>query len=66
MLSSYELTNLTSKELYEKLQLLVNGELLETIESEAEETWEEDVAERIQDIRTVTDALERRLLGEEL
>lgn len=66
MLSSYELTNLTSKELYEKLQLLVNDELLETIESEAEETWEEDVAEKIQDIRTVTDALERRLLGEEL
>lgn len=66
MLSSYELTNLTSKELYEKLQLLVNDELLETIKSEAEETWEEDVAERIQDIRTVTDALERRLLGEEL
>lgn len=66
MLSSYELTNLTSKELYEKLQLLVNDELLETIKNEAEETWEEDVAERIQDIRTVTDALERRLLGEEL
>lgn len=66
MLSSYELTNLTSKELYEKLQSLVNDELLETIKSEAEETWEEDVAERIQDIRTVTDALERRLLGEEL
>ena len=66
MLSSYELTNLTSKELYEKLQLLVNDELLETIKSEAEETWEEDVAERIQDIRTVTDALERRLLGEEI
>jgi hypothetical protein len=66
MLSSYELTNLTSKELYEKLQLLVNDELLETIKSEAEETWEEDVAEKIQDIRTVTDALERRLLGEEL
>lgn len=66
MLSSYELTNLTSKELYEKLQLLVNDELLETIKSEAEEIWEEDVAERIQDIRTVTDALERRLLGEEL
>ncbi len=66
MLSSYELTNLTSKELYEKLQLLVNDELLETIKSEAEETWEEDVAERIQDIRTVTDALERCLLGEEL
>lgn len=66
MLSSYELTNLTSKELYEKLQSLVNDELLETIESEAEETWEEDVAEKIQDIRTVTDALERRLLGEEL
>jgi hypothetical protein len=65
MLSSYELTNLTSKELYEKLQLLVNDELLETIKSEAEETWEEDVAEKIQDIRTVTDALERRLLGEE-
>lgn len=65
MLSSYELTNLTSKELYEKLQLLVNDELLETIKSEAEETWEEDVAEKIQDIRTVTDALERRL-GEEL
>lgn len=65
MLSSYELTNLTSKELYEKLQSLVNDELLETIKSEAEETWEEDVAERIQDIRTVTDALERRLLGEE-
>lgn len=66
MLSSYELTNLTSKELYEKLQSLVNDELLETIQSEAEETWEEDVAEKIQDIRTVTDALERRLLGEEL
>lgn len=66
MLSSYELTNLTSKELYEKLQLLVNDELLETIKSEAEETWEEDVAEKIQDIRTVTDALERRLLDEEL
>jgi len=66
MLSSYELTNLTSKELYEKLQLLVNDELLETIKSEAEKTWEEDVAEKIQDIRTVTDALERRLLGEEL
>jgi len=66
MLSSYELTNLTSKELYEKLQLLVNDELLETIKSEAEETWEEDVAEKIQDIRTVTDALERRLLGEEI
>nr|DAS03977.1 MAG TPA: hypothetical protein [Caudoviricetes sp.] len=66
MLSSYELTNLTSKELYEKLQSLVNDELLETIKSEAEETWEEDVAEKIQDIRTVADALERRLLGEEL
>lgn len=66
MLSSYELTNLTSKELYEKLQSLVNDELLETIKSEAEETWKEDVAEKIQDIRTVTDALERRLLGEEL
>lgn len=66
MLSSYELTNLTSKELYEKLQSLVNDELLETIKSEAEETWEEDVAEKIQDIRTVTNALERRLLGEEL
>lgn len=66
MLSSYELTNLTSKELYEKLQLLVNDELLETIKNEAEETWEEDVAEKIQDIRTVTDALERRLLGEEI
>lgn len=66
MLSSYELTNLTSKELYEKLQSLVNDELLGTIKSEAEETWEEDVAEKIQDIRTVTDALERRLLGEEL
>lgn len=66
MLSSYELTNLTSKELYEKLQSLVNDELLETIKNEAEETWEEDVAEKIQDIRTVTDALERRLLGEEL
>lgn len=66
MLSSYKLTNLTSKELYEKLQLLVNDELLETIKSEAEETWEEDVAEKIQDIRTVTDALERRLLGEEI
>ncbi|RYC72904.1 hypothetical protein G112A_00422 [Candidatus Nanosynsacchari sp. TM7_G1_3_12Alb] len=66
MLSSYELTNLTSKELYEKLQLLVNDELLETIKSEAEETWKEDVAEKIQDIRTVTDALERRLLGEEI
>lgn len=66
MLSSYELTNLTSKELYEKLQLLVNDELLETTKNEAEETWEEDVAEKIQDIRTVTDALERRLLGEEI
>ena len=66
MLSSYELTNLTSKELYEKLQLLVTEELPETIKNEAEETWEEDVAEKIQDIRTVTDALERRLLGEEL
>lgn len=66
MLSSYELTNLTSKELYEKLQSLVNDELLETIKSEAEETWEEDVAEKIQDIRTVTDALERRLLGEKI
>ena len=66
MLSSYELTNLTSKELYEKLQSLVNDELLETIKREAERTWEEDVAEKIQDIRTVTDALERRLLGEEL
>ena len=66
MLFFYELTNLTSKELYEKLQSLVNDELLETIKSEAEETWEEDVAEKIQDIRTVTDALERRLLGEEL
>lgn len=66
MLSSYELTNLTSKELYEKLQSLVNDELLETIKNEAEETWEEDVAEKIQDIRTVTDALERRLLGEEI
>ena len=66
MLSSYELTNLTSKELYEKLQSLVNDELLETIKSEAEETWEEDVAKKIQDIRTVTDALERRLLGEEI
>lgn len=66
MLSSYELTNLTSKELYEKLQSLVNDDLLETIKSEAEETWEEDVAEKIQDIRTVTDALERRLLGEEI
>lgn len=66
MLSSYELTNLTSKELYEELQLLVNDELLETIKNEAEETWEEDVAEKIQDIRTVTDALERRLLGEEI
>nr|DAV99819.1 MAG TPA: hypothetical protein [Caudoviricetes sp.] len=66
MLSSYELTNLTSKELYKELQSLVNDELLETIKSEAEETWEEDVAEKIQDIRTVTDALERRLLGEEL
>lgn len=66
MLSSYQLLNLSSKELYEKLTTLVNEELLETIKSEAEETWEEDVAEKIQDIRTVTDALERRLLGEEL
>nr|DAV72703.1 MAG TPA: hypothetical protein [Caudoviricetes sp.] len=66
MLSSYQLLNLSSKELYEKLTTLVDEELLETIESEAEETWEEDVAEKIQDIRTVTDALERRLLGEEL
>lgn len=66
MLSSYQLLNLSSKELYEKMTTLVDEELLETIESEAEETWEEDVAEKIQDIRTVTDALERRLLGEEL
>ena len=66
MLSSYQLLNLSSKELYEKLTTLVDEELLETIKSEAEETWEEDVAEKIQDIRTVTDALERRLLGEEL
>ena len=66
MLSSYQLLNLSSKELYEKLTTLVNEELLEAIKSEAEETWEEDVAEKIQDIRTVTDALERRLLGEEL
>jgi hypothetical protein len=66
MLSSYQLLNLSSKELYEKLTTLVNEELLEAIESGDEEIWEEDVAEKIQDIRTVTDALERRLLGEEL
>ena len=66
MLSSYQLLNLGSKELYEKLTTLVNEELLEAIESGDEEIWEEDVAEKIQDIRTVTDALERRLLGEEL
>nr|DAJ28900.1 MAG TPA: hypothetical protein [Caudoviricetes sp.]DAS30068.1 MAG TPA: hypothetical protein [Caudoviricetes sp.] len=66
MLSSYQLLNLSSKELYEKLTTLVNEELLEAIESGDEEVWEEDVAEKIQDIRTVTDALERRLLGEEL
>lgn len=66
MLSSYQLLNLSSKELYEKLTTLVNEELLEAIESGDEEIWEEDVAEKIQDIKTVTDALERRLLGEEL
>lgn len=66
MLSSYQLLNLSSKELYEKLTTLVNEELLAAIESNDEEIWEEDVAEKIQDIRTVTDALERRLLGEEL
>nr|DAQ49756.1 MAG TPA: hypothetical protein [Caudoviricetes sp.] len=66
MLSSYQLLNLSSKELYEKLTTLVNEELLEAIESGDEEIWEEDVAEKIQDIRTVTDALERRLLGEEI
>ena len=66
MLSSYQLLNLSSKELYEKLTTLVNEELLEAIESGDEEVWEEDVAEKIQDIRTVTDALERRLLGEEI
>lgn len=66
MLSSYQLLNLSSKELYEKLTALVNEELLEAIESGDEEVWEEDVAEKIQDIKTVTDALERRLLGEEL
>lgn len=66
MLSSYQLLNLSSKELYEKLTTLVNEELLEAIESGDEEIWEDDVAEKIQDIRTVTDALERRLLGEEL
>ena len=66
MLSSYQLLNLGSKELYEKLTTLVNEELLEAIESGDEEVWEEDVAEKIQDIKTVTDALERRLLGEEL
>ena len=66
MLSSYQLLNLSSKELYEKLTTLVNEELLEAIESGDEEVWEEDVAEKIQDIRTVTDTLERRLLGEEL
>lgn len=66
MLSSYQLLNLSSKELYEKLTTLVNEELLEAIESGDEEVWEEDVAEKIQDIKTVTDALERRLLGEEL
>jgi len=48
------------------LTTLVNEELLEAIESGDEEVWEEDVAEKIQDIRTVTDTLERRLLGEEL
>lgn len=66
MLSSYQLLNLSSKELYEKLTTLVNEDLLAAIESNDEEIWEEDVAEKIQDIRTVTDALERRLLGEEL
>lgn len=66
MLSSYQLLNLSSKELYEKLTTLVNEELLEAIESGDEEIWEEDVAKKIQDIKTVTDALERRLLGEEL
>lgn len=66
MLSSYQLLNLSSKELYEKLTTLVNEELLEAIESGDEEIWEEDVAEKIQDIKTVTDALERRLLGEKL
>lgn len=66
MLSSYQLLNLSSKELYEKLTTLVNEELLEAIESGDEEIWEEDVAEKIQDIKTVTDALERRLLGEEI
>lgn len=45
---------------------LVDEELLAAIESDDEEMWEEDVAEKIQDIRTVTDALERRLLGEEI
>lgn len=66
MLSSYQLLNLSSKELYEKLTTLVDEELLAAIESDDEEMWEEDVAEKIQDIRTVTDALERRLLGEEI
>ena len=66
MLSSYQLLNLSSKELYEKLTALVNEDLLAAIESNDEEIWEEDVAEKIQDIRTATDALERRLLGEEL
>ena len=66
MLSSYQLLNLSSKELYEKLTTLVNEDLLAAIESNDEEIWEEDVAEKIQDIKTVTDALERRLLGEEL
>ena len=66
MLSSYQLLNLSSKELYEKLTALVDEELLAAIESDDEEMWEEDVAEKIQDIKTVTDALERRLLGEEI
>lgn len=65
MLSSYQLLNLSSKELYEKLTTLVNEDILAAIESNDEEIWEEDVAEKIQDIKTVTDALERRLLGEE-
>ena len=46
MLSSYQLLNLSSKELYEKLTTLVNEELLEAIESGDEEVWEEDVAEK--------------------
>ena len=66
MLSSYQLLNLSSKELYEKLTALVDEEPLAAIESNDEEMWEEDVAEKIQDIKTVTDALERRLLGEEI